>query len=193
LRQQRDAEVLEAEIARLEEALKVAQARIVELEAMAHQDPVTGLLNRRGFDRDLARAIAHQRRYGEGFALLLADLDGLKLINDTLGHPAGDAALRAAAQRLAEQVRVSDSVARLGGDEFAVILWRADEQQGRAKAATLREIGRGLPGLPSDMQPRLTFSIGVTEARTSDDATQLVARADADLYLDKNRRGRLTR
>lgn len=130
-------ETLLAEIERLKAELLEAKWQIAELEARADVDPLTDILNRRGFDRELARALAYVKRYGGRAALVAIDLDGFKPINDSHGHAAGDALLKAVAARLVASLRASDIVARLGGDEFAAVLWNLDEAQAAAKSRDL--------------------------------------------------------
>lgn len=103
----------------LELAEIVRRAERAELESLA--DPLTGAYNRRGWMRLLKAEEARCRRYGHGAGVLMADLDNLKIINDTLGHDAGDALLVRAARALGSVVRHGDAVARIGGDEFAVL------------------------------------------------------------------------
>jgi len=93
-----------------------------ELEAIAYLDSLTQLANRRMFTEDFRRLAAFSRRHGTRFASVLIDLDRFKIINDTLGHDAGDALLVKVAERLRGVIRESDSLARLGGDEFAILL-----------------------------------------------------------------------
>src|SRR5690242_11777429 len=114
------AALLLAENERLKRELAVARARIGELEARADIDPLLDILNRRGFERELKRALAHMKRYGTQAALMFVDLDGFKAINDRYGHGAGDALLKAVARELVSQVRSSDVVGRLGGDAFGI-------------------------------------------------------------------------
>ena len=101
--------------------MRAARARIAELEARADVDPLIEILNRRGFDRELARSMAYVGRYGTPAVLIFIDLDGFKAVNDRYGHAAGDALLKAVRARTDRAVRASDVVARLGGDEFAVL------------------------------------------------------------------------
>ena len=98
------------------------RASRVEHQHRALRDPLTGLANRALFDELLAAAWERCARNGTTGALLLADLDHFKPINDTYGHPVGDQALQAFAQRLTQTVRAADVAARTGGDEFAVLL-----------------------------------------------------------------------
>src|SRR6185312_2437903 len=126
-----------AENERLKRELAVARARIGELEARADVDPLLDILNRRGFERELKRALAHMKRYGTQAALMFVDLDGFKAINDRYGHAAGDALLKAVARELIGSVRASDIVGRIGGDEFGVLMWRLEGPQATAKAREL--------------------------------------------------------
>lgn len=103
----------------LELAEIVRRAERAELDSLA--DPLTGCYNRRGWTRLLKAEEARCRRYGHGAGVIMADLDNLKVINDSLGHDAGDALLARAARALASVVRHGDAVARIGGDEFAVL------------------------------------------------------------------------
>src|SRR5215831_15076429 len=107
-----------AENERLKRELAVARARIGELEARADIDPLLDILNRRGFERELKRALAHVKRYGTHASLMFIDLDGFKAVNDRHGHATGDALLKALSRQLIARVRASDIVGRLGGDEF---------------------------------------------------------------------------
>ena len=124
-------------IRRLRRQLAAAEARIAELEACADTDFLLGVLNRRGFERELDRAIAYIRRYRATGALIVLDVDRLKPINDGFGHAAGDAVLKAVVAVLQQQVRTSDVIGRLGGDEFVLLLWNLTEADALAKAALL--------------------------------------------------------
>jgi GGDEF domain-containing protein len=91
-----------------------------ELRHLSEHGALTGLLNRRGLDRELAKAVAHARRHADETTLLLLDLDGVKLVNDRHGHLEGDRLLRHLVQALARRLRSGDTMGRLGGDEFAL-------------------------------------------------------------------------
>ncbi len=128
---------LAAEVERLERELAAARLQMTALEARADIDPLTDVLNRRGFERELKRSLAYVKRHGTGAALVYVDLDDFKSVNDRHGHAAGDAVLKAVAMVLVRHVRASDLVARLGGDEFAVLLWNLDEANAQTKALAL--------------------------------------------------------
>jgi diguanylate cyclase (GGDEF)-like protein/PAS domain S-box-containing protein len=108
-----------------------------ELRRLATHDDLTGLHNRRAFEREIERQLRRVKRYGEQCAVLLADLDDFKSVNDTLGHHAGDELLRHVAELLTRRLRESDVVARLGGDEFAVLLAHTDLAAAKALARAL--------------------------------------------------------
>jgi diguanylate cyclase (GGDEF)-like protein len=106
-----------------------------ELSRMAHYDELTGLPNRKLLGDRLERAVARCHRHGEPFAVLFLDLDGFKLVNDHLGHEAGDGLLRQVAGRLAMEAGEEDTVARLGGDEFMLIVAGAETAHAAACVA----------------------------------------------------------
>ncbi|MBU6475956.1 MAG: GGDEF domain-containing protein, partial [Alphaproteobacteria bacterium] len=125
LLQQAHAQVREAE-----HRLKAQDKKIYELERLAATDPVTGLLNRRGFESFCAQELERTRRHNTpGSVLVLFDLDKFKHINDTYGHQAGDACLKKVADTLGRKIRSVDAAARLGGDEFALLLSHTDPEK----------------------------------------------------------------
>ena len=184
--------VLLGEVQRLEAELAAARAQVKELEATADIDVVTGIFNRRGFDRELKRALAYVKRYGTRAALFYIDLDGFKPVNDRYGHAAGDAVLRAVAAMLMRSVRASDTVARLGGDEFALILWNLNEGDATAKAWAL-EAAVSDAGIEWEGQALgVGASIGFAMLGAADELTDVLAKADHAMYARKaERRGTL--
>src|SRR5262249_24654629 len=114
--------------------LHAARERISHLEQQIETDPLLDILNRRGFERELNRALAHVKRYQATAGLIFIDLHNFKTINDRHGHLAGDAMLKAVAATLNGRTRASDVVGRFGGDEFVLLLWNATERHVRAKA-----------------------------------------------------------
>ena len=128
------------EVADLRHELLTTQRRLMELERLADEDSLAPISNRRAFLRDLARTIKYVERYGVPCSLLYFDVNGLKTINDTHGHAAGDAALIHVADILRCNTRTSDVVGRLGGDEFGVLLARANEAIATNKAHQLARV-----------------------------------------------------
>ena len=139
------------------------KAQLAAAEEMADQDVLTPVRNRRAFVRELHRAAAFSLRYGSPASLVYFDLDGFKTVNDRFGHAAGDAVLRAVAQRLSDNIRESDVVGRMGGDEFAVILAQADRITAESKAAALAAVIESHPVQCGDWSVPLHVSYGVRE------------------------------
>ncbi|MBS1869469.1 MAG: GGDEF domain-containing protein [Actinobacteria bacterium] len=145
--------------ARTQRDLRSLMATTTELRHLADHDALTGLPNRRRFEQELARHLAHVRRYGPEGAVLILDLDCFKPVNDTFGHAAGDRLLARVACVLQERLRATDVVARLGGDEFAVLLPRVDRAGAGAVARSLVETVRA-EALTADARG-VTVSVGV--------------------------------
>jgi len=157
------------------------------LHRLATHDELTGLLNRREFERLLAEEVERARRFGHSFGLVLADLDHFKSINDRYGHPGGDAVLREAARRLVGAVRSVDRVARLGGEEFAVLLVQT---AGDAALTVGRRLVGAMAGSPVDLGEGRTATVTLSAGAAAfpADAAEgaaLVAAADRALYAAK--------
>ncbi|MBR9902710.1 MAG: diguanylate cyclase [Gammaproteobacteria bacterium] len=152
----------------------------------AEHDPLTGLLNRRGFERRLDEAFADFQKTSTPSALLLFDLDHFKPINDEGGHALGDEMLRRIAQVLAWEVRRSDHVARQGGDEFGVLLPSCTLAQARRIAESLRQSVSEISVTHEGKEYMVTLSIGVTTFDEVDSSVaDVLARADAGSYKAK--------
>jgi len=164
------------------------KARLTEVEDLADRDPLTPLLNRRALLRELSRIRTFAQRYGSPASLIYFDLDGFKLVNDRFGHAAGDAALKAVAERLAAQVRESDVVGRMGGDEFAVILAQADRATAEAKGHSLARAVESLPITFGDWSAPLHVSFGVCEIVPELEPEAVIAEADAAMFARKRER-----
>jgi diguanylate cyclase (GGDEF)-like protein len=168
--------------------LAVQSAQIDYLQSLSVTDALTGLLNRRGFEAELARALALATRHGETGVLALLDLDNLKTVNDRFGHAAGDALLQGCARTLAQAVRTTDVVARIGGDEFALILLRTPPAEGHSRARNLQAqlnrttLAHGVESVP------LQLSMGVVPYAPDAEPDQLMMAVDAQMYRDKQRR-----
>lgn len=153
------------------------------LKQQAQTDGLTGLLNRQSFSERADRFVAAAHRYGDSLSLLMLDVDHFKRINDTLGHAAGDEALRTMATALRSCVRGGDLVSRHGGEEFCVLLNRAGVAEGGRFDARLRDwLKREGEKLPHP----LDFSAGLAELQPDESLDDLVRRADGALYRAKN-------
>ncbi|MFT0859770.1 GGDEF domain-containing protein [Ancylobacter sp. G4_0304] len=161
-----------------------------ELTRLTRVDALTGLANRRGFDEAIARAVTRCLRTGEPLSLAIIDIDHFKAINDTLGHPAGDAALRQLAAVLSGVFRRTDDViARYGGEEFAVLFPGSPVDAALQAGERLREALRAA-AIPHPTRGLTTVSVGIATHGGPDlTADALVAEADAALYAAK-RQGR---
>ena len=152
-------------------------------EEDALTDHLTGLANRRRFERQLEREVARTERYEHPFSLLLLDIDNFKKLNDTFGHNAGDEALRCMGKALREGTRGIDLAARIGGEEFAVILVETGQQGGLEIAERLRE---AIKTMPIPLAGHMTASFGVAECPShARNARDLMSGADAALYEAK--------
>lgn len=173
-------------------ALEDANARLSSqeelLRRLAQHDPLTGLANRLLLEDRLQQSLRHAERRQDSCVVLLIDLDGFKPINDTHGHAAGDQILTTVAQRLLDQVRVTDTVARLGGDEFVVVL---DDLEGSDDASSVAQ--KIVDAVSADITVgrlalNVTASVGI--ARWPDDGrtvSELLRAADQAMYIAKSR------
>lgn len=180
-----EAEALVHEIERLQAQVETLESTISELDRLAYRDPLVDLANRRSFLADLEHLIARVERYGGPASMMFVDVDGLKQINDTFGHGAGDEALVQVAKMLVATVRRSDCVARLGGDEFAILLERADELSAwhmglrvveRIVSSQFCVNGAWLP---------LSVAVGVGAIQPGDTPQSVMTRADKAMYRVK--------
>lgn len=154
-----------------------------ELERLASSDPLTGLLNRRGFDARLVTALALARRSGRPLSVITIDVDHFKRVNDTYGHEIGDKVLRSLALQLKARLRVSDAVARVGGEEFIVLLPDTGLDDALQMA---RELVAMIEARPQELVGRVTISAGLSALRAEDeDAGPMLRRSDDALYAAK--------
>ena len=174
-------------MASVADQVAIAIDRARQFASEARTDHLTGLANRREFERVMEREVALAERHGRRLSLMMIDLDNLKRINDRLGHSAGDGALRLVAQQLLRVVRASDLCARVGGDEFAVAMPETDLDRARDVAIRLRraveQAGLGMKG-----SGQVEVSVGIAAWRKGQDWQTVYQAADTDLYEDKRRR-----
>jgi diguanylate cyclase (GGDEF)-like protein len=174
-------------VAAVADQVAIALDRARQFASEARTDHLTGLANRREFERVMEREVALAERHGRRLSVMMIDLDNLKRINDRQGHRAGDAALKLVAQQLQRVVRASDVCARVGGDEFAVAMPETEVERAREVAARLRGAVQQL-GLSVKSPEPVEVSIGIAAWRSGEDWQTLYQSADVDLYEDKRRR-----
>jgi diguanylate cyclase (GGDEF)-like protein len=167
--------ILALVLARIAGLVAQVQDQAAQLDALAHNDALTGVPNRRAWDLELARHLANARRSGEPVVVALMDLDHFKRFNDSYGHPAGDRLLKEAAAAWHSAIRAVDTLARYGGEEFIVLL----PDTGTEEAVQILE--RALAATPLGQ----TFSAGVATWNRTETSDELTARADAALYAAK--------
>ena len=171
-----------------EQTLAVQRARIRHLEGLTITDELTGLMNRRGFQSELGRALARAQRVRETGLLMLCDLDHFKGINDKYGHLAGDAVLCAVAALLQTKTRRIDYVARLGGDEFAVLLTHSPRVQAERRAKSLAALVNSLVIDWDGQEIPISASFGFEGYHQGSQQDALLFLADRSLYRHKGPR-----
>ena len=172
----------------------ITERRLYEdqLRHLADHDPLTGLLNRRSFQRELDGHVARVKRFGAVGAVMMVDLDNFKYYNDTQGHSAGDDLIVRIAQTLRTRLRETDVIARLGGDEFAVLLPHEDHDSVEIVAAALLElVSDQAPRATMGKQRRVTASIGIACFTDGDQLPpeDIMVHADLAMY-DAKENGR---
>lgn len=184
----RNTEALQQALKKMKHEISHMQEKTRILEQQAVQDPLTGINNRRAFDARLQEEFHRFQRYGQGFSLLVIDLDHFKRVNDLYGHTTGDQCLKEVTRRMGAVLRKSDFLARYGGEEFAVILPGIDMEGAKAVAEKLRGCVEKTRFLYQGQRVPLTISVGVAETKADEESPQsLFDRADAALYEAKKR------
>jgi diguanylate cyclase (GGDEF)-like protein len=167
-------------------SLSERDALAAQLEHQAFHDSLTDLANRALFNDRVRHTLARARRDGGSLAALFVDLDDFKVVNDNLGHGAGDRLLREVAARLRSCLREPDTVGRLGGDEFAILAEDTDLATPPARRAGHRHPGRTLPLVGGQVTIRASIGIAGDEQLALDE-TQLLRNADIAMYAAKSR------
>jgi diguanylate cyclase len=179
---------LEARLMLSKTEISSLQQSLEAIRAESLTDPLTGLGNRKYFDRSIEMAVQNARASGEPLSLLMFDIDHFKSFNDTYGHLTGDQVLRLVAASLKQTIKGQDITARYGGEEFAVVLPNTALRQALTVADHIRravmskELKKKSTG---EMLGRVTISIGVSMFKPDDDTDSLIERADACLYAAK--------
>jgi len=172
-----------------EQRLAEQERRIRQLEDIASTDPLTGLMNRRGFEKFFEHELARIRRqHSPGALFVIIDLDLFKPINDAHGHLAGDACLKLVAEKLLQSIRMLDGAARLGGDEFVLLLTQLEPEKAEA---SLQKARKALENMSLSWQGKklhFSASIGVDLVTADSEFESVYDAADKKLYADKHRR-----
>jgi diguanylate cyclase len=186
LRERREAQ--QRQFTQLAATLDTLGRQLEEAKKESATDPLTGVGNRKHFDLMAARAVQLHALGRGAVTLLMVDMNRLKLINDSYGHPAGDAAIQSLAHALVKVfLRQSDVICRYGGDEFAVILNGCDVGVAQTLAKRLVDTVRTLPKPHESMEFALGASVGVAQLLNGEDVAQWVDRADRAMYQAKKR------
>lgn len=176
---------LMGEVGRLRGELEQMRSQIEAVQALADQDSLVPLLNRRAFVREMSRILDFGERYDLTASLVYFDLDGFKQVNDTFGHAAGDAVLRHVATILTDNVRESDVIGRLGGDEFGLIMAKADREAAERKAAFLAAELASKPFEWNGQAIALSMAHGVHVFRKGENVDGAMENADRAMYNAK--------
>jgi diguanylate cyclase (GGDEF)-like protein len=174
-------------MAAVADQVAIALDRSRQFSSEARTDHLTGLANRREFERIMEREVALAERHSRKLSLMMIDLDNLKRINDRLGHRAGDAALKLVAQQVQRVIRTSDIGARIGGDEFGIAMPETDLERAHEVAARLRDAVSEASLAARSPEP-IEVSMGLTTWRPGQDWQTAYEVVDGDLYEDKRRR-----
>lgn len=178
-------EQLQRRLAAAETDLQERAQQAASYMSEARTDALTGLINRRGFDAELARCLAAWEGFGASFSVVLIDVDRFKGLNDKYGHLAGDAVLTDLGRTLRGASRGGDVAARFGGEEFAILLPHADSSGGRLAVERLRRVVQETQFYFEGTFIGVTVSCGATAALKGDGADAILKRCDAALYASK--------
>ena len=179
-------------MAAVADQIAIALDRARKFSSEARTDHLTGLANRREFERAIEREVALAERHDRQITVMMIDVDNLKKINDRHGHSAGDGALKLVAQELQRVMRASDVCGRIGGDEFAVAMPETDSHQAEEVARRLRDSIRAM-NLGARSTNTVEVSAGLGAWRPGMDWQALVQVADLALYEDKRHRKEVRR
>lgn len=183
------AELVEArgQAEQAEQRIEELERELAQVSNLVREDQLTGALNRRGLDEAFTRELARADRLDAPLCVGMLDIDHFKKLNDSLGHQAGDQALRHLTRVVRELLRPTDTLARYGGEEFLILLPNTQAEEGQH---ILQRIQRALTRqifLHANERVLITFSAGVAQRQVGEEAAALVARADAAMYLAKSR------
>ncbi|GAB4139775.1 MAG: diguanylate cyclase [Sphingomonadales bacterium] len=173
------------EVELLRREIDETHLRLSEMERLADTDSLAPIANRRAFVRELSRVISYSERYDVPASLVFLDVNGMKQINDEMGHSAGDAVLIHVANSLVANVRESDTVGRLGGDEFAVLLVQANDEAAQVKGAQLAGLITETPLKIDGRELRIQVAFGAYTFKAGEKPTDIIDQADRRMYANK--------
>jgi diguanylate cyclase len=179
---------LQSELESSKQQVEKLHKELQSARGEALRDPLTGILNRRGFEGAAKLTFDDESALAKGVCLLMVDIDHFKKVNDTYGHLFGDKIIRAIAETLKSKIRGQDAVARMGGEEFAVLLTETDIEGARIVAESVRQsIERGKIRRNDNQEQitGITISIGVTQYSSGKSVVDLLDQADKALYVSK--------
>jgi diguanylate cyclase len=168
-----------------EQRIRELEQKLSDMSRLAHEDQLTGILNRRGFDAVITREMARAKRRNTPLCLALLDIDDFKHVNDEHGHAVGDLALAHFARVVSSSLRKTDSFALLGGEEFVIALPDTSLQPGVETIARIQRTLLDTPLHTGSQALRLRFSAGITLFDAHEDSASLLHDADAGVYLAK--------
>jgi diguanylate cyclase len=181
----RELQEARAQAEQAESRIHVLEAELAQVSNLVREDQLTGALNRRGMEEAFTRELARADRLTAPLAIALLDIDHFKKLNDSLGHQAGDEALKHLTRVVRDLLRPTDSLARYGGEEFLIMLPNTDmDEAERIMKRLQRELTRQF-FLHANDKVLITFSAGVAQRQGNEDQTSLIARADAAMYRAK--------
>ncbi len=178
---------IHSNIVNAQETVKRLQNKMEEVADMATMDALTGLYNRRALFSRLAEEHSRSLRYGQGFSILLIDVDDFKSVNDKHGHQVGDGILRGLGSFLRQNLRDSDFPARYGGEEFICLLPSTDQTHAIQAGEKIRHLlaQSKLSSKKMDVSLQITVSIGIATLNDNESIDDLIKRADSALYKSK--------
>jgi diguanylate cyclase len=182
-------QTLKSELEASKQEVEVLQKELKSARGEALVDPLTGILNRRGFEAIAKQIFEDRATLVKGVCILMADIDHFKKINDTYGHLFGDKIIRIIAETFKSRIRGQDSVARLGGEEFAILLTETDVAGARIVAEHIRKSIEGGKVRRLDTQEQvsgITISIGISVYSDGKSIVDLLGQADKALYISKD-------
>jgi diguanylate cyclase (GGDEF)-like protein len=190
----REMQTLRGTLGQMKEEIQEAHRKTKSLERETLLDPLTGVHNRRGYEKRIQEELHRYQRYEQSFSLVLIDIDQFKEVNDRFGHAVGDRCLKETVSTISPVLRESDFLARYGGDEFVIILPGTGKEGARQTAERVRQRIQGTRFVCSSGHKEehipITLSLGVTEAQPSDpDADSLFERLDKAMF-DAKKSGR---